>query len=332
MEMPSTRIRRFSAIAATGLSLVLAVSACGSSPSTTAHSGSRLSHIVVGQLSIADTVAVEIARKEGYFRQQGLDVTTVPIVQSTQAIPLLLHGTIDITAGNYVNIISADVSGVAQIKVVAPGSACGDNTLNVLALPGSKISGAAGLAGKSVAVNIDPDIQTLTINAVLTADGVNPGQVKYVEVPFPDMGAALKAGRVDAISETEPFITGDEETDGAVSVLPECQGPTAGLPIGGFYSTAQWLSRNQQAALAFQRAVEKAQAVAATNPKLVAQLLPTYTSITPGAAARIALPGYPTALDLAQIQRVATLMFSGGMLKKPFNVASMLFHPSGAAG
>jgi hypothetical protein len=60
----------------------------------------------------------------------------------------------------------------------------------------------------------------------------------------------------------------------------------------------------------------------------VEQLLPTYTSITPDAAARISLPGYPTALDMTQIQRVAALMLSGGMLKKPFNVASMLFHPS----
>ena len=27
-------------------------------------------------------------------------------------------------------------------------------------------------------------------------------------VPFPDMGAALKAGRVNAISAVEPFMTG----------------------------------------------------------------------------------------------------------------------------
>jgi NitT/TauT family transport system substrate-binding protein len=326
--MSSTHRRRLSAIAGTSLAAALAVSACSSSSTPTAHSGNRLIHVVVGQLSIADTVALEIARKEGYFKQQGLDVTTVPIVQSTQAIPLLLHGSIDITAGNYASIISADVSGVAKLKVVAPGSACGDKTLNVLALPSSKISGAAGLTGKTVAVNIDPDIQTLTINAVLKADGISPAKVKYVEVPFADMGAALKAGRVDAISETEPFLTGDEEQDGAVSVLAECQGPTADIPIGGFFTTAQWLSKNQQAALAFQRAVEKAQAVAAANHKLVAQLLPTYTSITSGLAANIALPGYPTALDETQIQRVAALMFGGGMLKRPFNVASMVFHPS----
>jgi hypothetical protein len=33
-------------------------------------------------LSIADTVAVEIAIKKGYFKKQDLNVTTLPIVQS----------------------------------------------------------------------------------------------------------------------------------------------------------------------------------------------------------------------------------------------------------
>jgi NitT/TauT family transport system substrate-binding protein len=87
------------------------------------------------------------------------------------------------------------------------------------------------------------------------------------------------------------------------------------------------VSKHQQAALAFQRAVEKAQAVADSDRTLVEQLLPTYTSITSSAATVIALPEYPTTLDTSQIQRVATLMFSGGMLKKPVNVASMVLRP-----
>jgi ABC-type nitrate/sulfonate/bicarbonate transport system substrate-binding protein len=53
-----------------------------------------------------------------------------------------------------------------------------------------------------------------------------------VAIPFAAMVAALKAGRVDAMSAAQPFITGAEKA-GAVSVLAQCQGPTAGLPLGG---------------------------------------------------------------------------------------------------
>ncbi len=47
-------------------------------------------------------------------------------------------------------------------------------------------------------------------NVQLTAAGVSPCPVRYVAIPFPDMGAALKAGRVDAISAVEPFLSGAE--------------------------------------------------------------------------------------------------------------------------
>jgi NitT/TauT family transport system substrate-binding protein len=327
--MTLSRLSRFTKVAAIGLATVLIASACGSSSSTAVKSGTALPTVTVGQLPIADTVSIAIAQKEGYFKQQGINVKTVPIVQSTQAIPMMLHGTVDITSGNYVNFIAADLSGAAKIKVVAAGSSCTGVNLDVLALPKSKITGPGGLVGKTIAVNINPDIQTLTINALLKANNVNPASVHYVVIPFADMLAALKAGRVNSIAETEPYTTLAQETLGAVSVLPECAGPTAAMPIGGFFATDQWLAKNQKTALAFQRAFEKAQGVADTNRKLVEQLLPTYTKITPKVAALITLPNYPTTLDQTQIQRVAALMFAGGMLKSSFNVSPILFHAAG---
>lgn len=85
----------------------------------------------------------------------------------------------------------------------------------MLALPGSGITSAADLAGKTVAVNLTNNIQTLTLNAILKASGA-PGQPDYVAIPFTEMGAALKAHRVAAISVVEPYITAYEKTDGAV--------------------------------------------------------------------------------------------------------------------
>ncbi|MGH3165513.1 MAG: ABC transporter substrate-binding protein [Trebonia sp.] len=319
----------FTRFAVVGLACLLA-SACSSS-GRTANSGSGLVHVVVGQLPIADTAAVEIAMKEGFFKQQGLDVTTVAIQQSTAAIPLMLHGSVDITSGNYTSFIDADATGVTHIEIVAAGDSCSPSALVVLARPKSKISGAATLAGKTIAVNIDPDIQTLTINALLKASGVNPGSVKYVTIPFPDMGTALAAGRVDAIAETEPFITAAEKDYDAVNVLTECAGPTADMPLGAFAATSQWVTRNPKAALGFQRAIQEASAVADSHRKLVQQLLPAYTSITPKVAAVISLPDYATTLTAPQVQRVADLMLTGGMLKKKFDVAPILFHPAGRA-
>jgi NitT/TauT family transport system substrate-binding protein len=322
-------IRRLSLFVAIGLAAVLAAGGCGSSAPATGTSAKPLTHLTVGVLPIVDTVSLFVAIKDGYFRQQGLSVTPKVLTAGTDAIPDMVAGSIDITSGNYVSFIVATAHGVVKIRILAEASTCNGDSLNVLALPSAKISDPAGLAGKSVAVNGTGNVQTLTINALLEADHVSPATVKYVVVPFPDMVAALKAGRVDAMSAAQPFITGAEKA-GAASVLAQCQGPTAGLALGGYFATNAWVQKNPKTALAFQGAIEAAQAKAASDRALVDQILPTYIKITPKLAASMGLPGYPVAENGAQLQRLADLMHSGGLLARPFSMSQMLFHPAGS--
>jgi NitT/TauT family transport system substrate-binding protein len=192
----------------------------------------------------------------------------------------------------------------------------------------SAITSPADLAGKTIAVNLTSNIQTLTINAVLRNQGVSTSGIKYVIIPFPDMPSALVTGKVDAISVVEPFITAAEH-NGARSVLAQCQGPTAGIPLGGYYATQAWVKKYPRTALAFRRAIDQAQAAADADHALVQQVIPTYTKITPAIAARISLPYYPPALQAAQLERVVALMRSAGMVSGSFSATPLLFHPGG---
>jgi NitT/TauT family transport system substrate-binding protein len=54
--------------------------------------------------------------------------------------------------------------------------------------------------------------------------------------------------------------------------------------------------------------------------------LPTYTKITASAAGHINLGSFPATLVAAQLQRVADLMRSGGLLASTFNMQPMIFH------
>ena len=165
----------------------------------------------------------------------------MPVTQSTEAIPDMLHGTIAMVGGaNYVSFFEAQAKGTVQFKVIAEAVDCKANTFGVAVLPSSGITSPAGLAGKTVAVNLTNNIQTLTLNAVLKADGVNPSTVKYVVVPFPDMVTVLKAHQVAAISAVEPFLTGAESSDGAKEVVSSCTGPVASMPMSGYFATQSW--------------------------------------------------------------------------------------------
>jgi len=324
--------RRTACIIAAGLATLWAAAACGGSAQPSASTsgtgtGLEKTHLTVGALPIVDDAPLFLAIKNGYFKQQGLTVTTQIIPQSTLAIPDMLHGTVDIIGtGNYVSFFEGQAQKTFSIRVLSAGATCTQNSFGILTLPKSGIKGPAGLAGKTIAVNLTNNIQTLTADTLLKANGVNPASVKYVVVPFPDMAAALKAGRVNAISVVEPFMTGAEQAMGAVPVMSQCSGSVSRLPLSGYFATAAWAAKYPHTAHAFQVAMAKAQAFADANPSAVQKVLPTYTKITAAAAPHVKLSYYPPALNPAQVQRVADLMLAGGLLKTPLDVRPLLFH------
>jgi ABC-type amino acid transport substrate-binding protein len=88
------------------------------------------------------------------------------------------------------------------------------------------------LEGRTVAVNTLQNVGPLTINAALEKAGVDYESVKYVEVPFPEMAAALEADRVDAAWVVEPFVTQGRRS-GARPVLFPFEGTVADLTVAG---------------------------------------------------------------------------------------------------
>ncbi|MGA2828735.1 MAG: ABC transporter substrate-binding protein [Streptosporangiaceae bacterium] len=311
------------ALAALGTVGLTALAACGSVTAST--QPGPVTHVAVAVVPITDAAPFILAVQRGYFTRAGLDVTYTLTPQSVAATADLLHGSVNvIAAANYVSFFAGQAHGALNIRVLAANSQCGTNTQAVLALPGSGITKPADLAGKTIAVNVSPNIQTLTINRQLNADGVNAATVHYVVIPFASMASALKAGRVAAISEVEPFLTQAEAGLGAQPVLEQCTGPTAGIPLGGYLTTAAWATAHPAAARAFQRAIEEGQALAATDRAAVEKVLPAYMHISKGTAALVNLNTFPTSADPVVLQRVANLMKEGGMLTKPLNVAPLV--------
>jgi NitT/TauT family transport system substrate-binding protein len=264
-----------------------------------------------------------IAIKNGYFTQEGLNVKALPGVQSTAALPDLLHGAIDILAGNYTSFFEGDTRKVYSVDVISEALDCVPGDFEILTLPGSGITTAAGLAGKTIAVNLTSNIQTLATDAILKADGVT-GKPTYVSIPFPNMAAALKAHEVDAISVVEPYLSSAEHSVGAVPVISQCQGPTAGIPMSGYFATTSWLAKYPDTVRAFQRAMMRAQAYANAHPQAVKAILPSYIKITAAAAARVSIGTFPPTMNVSALQQLADLMRTDGMLTSPLRISNIV--------
>src|SRR5579862_3344032 len=330
MRFSRTSRLGFSAVSALAVAVLAACGSPGSGSASGSPGGGQATGgtaagttVVVGSLPVLDTAGLQVAIKEGFFKQAGLNVTVESVAQSTVAIPDLLHGSIDVIGGgNYVSFLEAQANGTFPVEFLAPAVDCTTNNYGVVAMPSSGIAKASDLAGKTVAVNLTKNIQTLTTDAVLSADGVSAGAVKYVQIPFPDMVAALKSGKVDAISAVEPFLSAALAAGGKL-VTSTCTGPTADFPMSGYITTQTWAAAHPAAAKAFQTALEKGNAYANANPSVVREVLPSYTKITAAAAASVPLGTYPETLTTTPLQRIATLMKGGG-LATPSDLSSLV--------
>jgi NitT/TauT family transport system substrate-binding protein len=322
-----TRVRRVSYCALAAAAVALLSSCSGSAAGSGNTAGPPIS-ITVGALPVVDDVGAYIAQDQGIFKQFGLNVKLVPVQVSTQAIPDMQKGTIDIIGGgNYVSFIQASAKDPSSppFKILAEAATCTSGSFSILTLPSSKIQTPADLVGKTVAVNTMPNIQTLMINSVLSADNVDASKVKYVAIPFPKMVAALKSGKVDAISEVEPFATTAQEVDGAQPIVDQCSGPDASLPLSGYFSLSTWAQKNPEAVSRFQQAMAQAQDIADTQRPLVESALLKYVpGLTKEQAATITLETFPTSVDADQLNRVSDLMQEAGLIQKTLSAGSLV--------
>ena len=308
------------------LSATLAV-ACGASGG----SDREKTTITVASLPVVDTAGLHIAVQRKFFEAEGLRVRIRPVAQSIQALPALKTGQVDVIAGgNYVTFLQAQEQGTLKLRILAAGAAVAPRFMTVLTMPDSPIKQAKDLEGRTVAVNILNNIQSLSLNALLKADGVDPAKVEYRAVPFPQMGAALQKGQIDAVHTAEPFGTDLRRKLGARVVIDGGTGAAvSGLPVSGYLSSQRFVDENPKAAAGFQRAIQKAQQLATGDRKTVEQVLPTYARLDARTAAALNLPGFPSSLDPAQLQRLADMMLQDGLLKKKIDAGSLVFSPAG---
>jgi NitT/TauT family transport system substrate-binding protein len=287
----------------------------------------ELTTLRVGTLPIVDTVAVQRAQEEGYFAAEGLTVHLLPVLGGASAVPQLTAGELDLSWSSWTSVVLTQQQGLGRFQIMDAGYTATSKSFQVVVLPSGSISEPYDLLGKRVAVNTLQSITELMGRSALQAAGVDPSGVEWVEVPFPNMIAALRNGEVDAAVMPEPFITQATGQLGAFSVLDAASGRAADLPIAGLAATAEFVARNPNTIAAFQRAVGRAQAEMADRA-VVEQTLPSYTRIDLKTAARLNLGSWPERVDPAGLQRLADLMQEFGMLSTRFDV-SPLFAASG---
>ena len=107
--------------------------------------------------------------------------------------------------------------------------------------------------------------------------------MEFVEIPFPDVPAALEAKRVDAAFAVEPFV-GASMAAGATKLAEPFEELAPDLTIAEYFTTEKYAKENADVVERFTRAMNKSLDFAQQNPDEVRRIITTYTKTPPAAA------------------------------------------------
>ena len=310
---------------------LLALTSCGgnNSPQTGRTDGGGLekTDLTIGTVPVLGVAPLYIAVNKGYFRDEGLNVTPKIYASGALSLPAMIKGEIDLVFSNYISLFRAQAENAGKLRVIAEGSSSSPNSFGIYVMPTSKIREASELGGKRIGVNARNNIATVLTNETLKSAGVDVNTINYVEIPFPDMGAALERGNIDAAFLAEPFITSANASLGVNRIVDVGVGTTDGLPIDGYAATDGWVKQHPKTAAAFQRALQKAAGDAANRTE-TEKVVTGYAKVDPKFAPLMAPLQYPTSVNPTRLQRTADLMLTQGLLKAKLDVNSFVGLPS----
>ncbi len=332
----SLSIRNLTSVA-TIAAAALVLAGCSGGQTTASAGGasagaSEVTELKVGVTPIANAANLYIAIEQGYFTEEGLDVTPTIIQTASTAIPSLLNDELQLALMTSVPTVTAASKGL-PISVVSgsdryPVDGAADTTALVVA-PESGISSLADVAGKTVALVGLKSAPDLALRVVLEEAGVDPSDVEMVEIAYPDMVSALQSNRVDAAFVVDPFLSAAKAAGLDIVSQPFTEG-LGGMNALLWVGSDAFVQANPETAGKFASAIKKAGEFANENPEAVREVLPEFTSLSPEAIAKSVIPTWDGEISDADVQAYVDLMKREGFIAADApGVEDLLWAPSG---
>ncbi|HWL60680.1 MAG TPA: ABC transporter substrate-binding protein [Microbacteriaceae bacterium] len=318
---------------AAAIGLAVTAAGCAGSPAPApiddSSATAELTDVRVAIMPLSGLAPFFLALDNGYFEEEGLRLETEMAAGGAAVIPALIAGDYDIGIGNAFNYMNAAGSGLdLQIITHIYSVTSGTQYDGIFTMPDSGIKTPADLVGKTIAINTIHSVSDFQIVAEMESLGFDRDDYQFVEMPFPDMPAALEQGHVDAAMMAEPFFTQVQEQIGATPVLSSPDRfssipDMANLPFGVFSATGGFIAENPEIVSAFQRAFDRARDEVIKDPQLGLDAFLNHSDMDPSLASKLSWPNFERA-QVADFERMLRLMDEVGYLEGDLDVNDVL--------
>ncbi|HEY7486652.1 MAG TPA: ABC transporter substrate-binding protein [Streptosporangiaceae bacterium] len=319
-----------SALVAAAVVVAVAVTGCGGDSSgDSAGSSGKITNVKVGYVPYADDAPAFLAQEKGIFKKHGLNVTFVPAANPTAIVAAMLSGQQQFGFITDPVLINVNIKGtplkcVAPVVGRQPADAKRDGT-TLIAGKGTGIKGVKDLVGKKVAMVQLNSLNSLDVQTLATQAGVDHKGIQLIQMPFPQMPAALSQGRVQAAIIVQPFAQTAIE-QGATII----NHPNAVLWAGGttvcFGALGRYIDQNPDVVKGFNAAMREAILYTKDHESEAKATLVKRMNLPPAAAQKQVLQtDWNPTLTPETIDKIQTYMKQFGLLQKTMPGSEMIW-------
>lgn len=282
--------------------------------------------IAIGTPPIAEVEAAFVAKDEGLFDKNGLNVEFLPTGSNQTLVAALVAGSHQIVAVSPTVLLQAVDSGidlvvVANCGVTAPRTA---KNVGLAVREGVAIDKPEDLVGKKVGTPSIGGTLDILFRQWLKQKNVSDKSITFIEVPIPNTADVLKGGTIDAIIAGQPSLgRAVSQSNGKVAFHFMSELP-ADLPYTTFVATRDWAKANAATIASFRTAFAQAADFIGKNPDKTREIVSKYTRLPVEVLSKIELPECKPVPTVAALDYLEKAMQDGGMLSGKIDTAGLI--------
>lgn len=265
------------------------------------------------------------AQDLGLFARAGLDVTVLTLTNGAAISDAVAGNAADIGISNPVNLANAIAHGVPFTLIAGGGMYSTTAPTTVLCVAkDSPLRVPSDLDGKTIASSGLKNTDEAALHAWLTANRAASASVRFVEMPFSVMGAALARGTVDAAVIAEPSLQNalDQGQIRFFGKLFDAIAPQ--FLIGAWFTTTAFLKAKPQLVRTFVTIIYAAGRWANANGLASADILAKYAKLPPETTRRMARVVYADAIRPGLLQPLLDLAVKYDVIDRAVPATQMI--------
>jgi NitT/TauT family transport system substrate-binding protein len=264
-----------------------------------------------------------LAQSEGYFGRNGLDVDLRSLNSGEAIAAAIVGGDVAFGSMNTVSLASAHLNGI-PFKIIGAGAlydgAYGGS--QIMVAKDAPYKSGADLKGKTIAVNVLKGTAQLAAHAWVDKTGGDSASMRWIEMPFAAMAAALTAGRIDVGAIAEPWATAARAT--CRSLGTQNDAIARRFLVSQYVSTQSWIDAHRDAARRIRTALRQTAIWYDTHrPESVAPVA-ALTKQDPATIAKSVRSLFGDDASPALIQPVLDVAARYGLIKNSFPATELI--------